>query len=242
MRTLIIPVFNEQSTIFKLVDTIKKSNIFNEIIVVDDGSTDNTNKALLESGTIYIQHKKNLGKGAALKTGLKAASGNTIMFLDGDIEAIDTAKINKMIELIENDDADVVIGTFRFGCFQTFTEVVFKPLTRLFFPEVMKTIKKGFLSGQRAFKKDVLDKIHLQDDFGVEAAMDIELTFMTPKPRIRHQCLGRTIFRIKGFQTSMNSIADTIIAYAKMHGRIDRVDSAFFKKVVQMLNKKIELL
>lgn len=92
MRTLsiIIPAYNEARTIAELirrVQLVDLDNIQKEIIVVDDGSKDGTRDILKTiSGIKYIFHEKNLGKGGALKTGIKAATGDLVIFQDADLE------------------------------------------------------------------------------------------------------------------------------------------------------------
>lgn len=88
--SIIIPVYNEEKFILELVNTIKKTKINNkfqkEIIVVNDGSTDNTKKIISKIKNIKIINQKNLGKGRAVQNGIKIASGNLILIQDGDLE------------------------------------------------------------------------------------------------------------------------------------------------------------
>jgi len=106
-----IPAYNEEKTIAKLIIDSKKYS--DQIIVIDDGSSDYTSKIAKELGVELVQHKKNLGKGAALRTGFKHAmihSPDVVVTLDGDGQH-DPYFIPKLIEPIMDGDADVVIGS-----------------------------------------------------------------------------------------------------------------------------------
>ena len=88
--SIIIPAYNEKNTIEEIIRRVKAVNlgdIEKEIIVVDDGSKDGTREILKRiSGVRYIFHEKNLGKGGAMKTGFKAATGDLVIPQDADLE------------------------------------------------------------------------------------------------------------------------------------------------------------
>ena len=94
LLSIIVPVYNEEKTLKKIIDKVQKVNlnpIKKEIIIVNDYSSDNTKEVMLELKNNYsniklIEHKKNLGKGAAIRTGLKNISGDYITIQDGDLE------------------------------------------------------------------------------------------------------------------------------------------------------------
>ena len=98
--SIIIPVYNEEKFILPLVNSIKKtkinSNFQKEIIVVNDGSTDNTKQILSKIKNIKIINQKNFGKGRAVQNGIKIASGNLILIQDGDLE-YNPKDYNKML-------------------------------------------------------------------------------------------------------------------------------------------------
>jgi len=91
--SIIVPVFNEEETIDKVINRLLKihsKDFDKEIIIVNDGSIDNTKRILSvfekEKEIKLIEHKKNLGKGAAVRTGIKKATGDVIIIQDGDLE------------------------------------------------------------------------------------------------------------------------------------------------------------
>ena len=235
----IIPAFNEARNIAGVLREVKRVGAIDEIIVVDDGSSDKTYDAARSEGVAVIRHTANKGKGAAIKSGLSVATGDVIVFLDADLTNITAKKVGLLVSGIKKGLADVVIGTFNFNCYQTFTEVVYRPLMNLLFPEVLLKINQGLLSGQRAFRRGVLDKLHLRDDFGFETAMNIELSFLKPEPRIRFVDLGNINPVNKGCQESMRVIADTILDYARKYGRIGRLGDSSIKHVSGILYKAV---
>ena len=112
--SVIVPCFNEEQTIKTLIKSVEESQVnIKEIIVVNDGSTDNTLKVLKEikSSKITIKHHKyNQGKGAALRTGFNSATGDICLVQDADLE-YDPSEYPILIQPIIDDKADVVFGS-----------------------------------------------------------------------------------------------------------------------------------
>jgi len=112
MKTcVLIPSYNEESTISNIVKKIR--NIGLDVIVVDDGSTDNTGKIASESGALVIRNTKNMGKGASLKEGfdlvLRTTTFDAVIIMDGDGQH-STADIQKFIEHAEDCGDDIIVG------------------------------------------------------------------------------------------------------------------------------------
>jgi glycosyltransferase involved in cell wall biosynthesis len=105
--TVIIPAYNEESTIGSLVKELREMEPSYEILVVDDCSTDGTARAAAESGATVIQHPYNMGNGAAIKTGVKNARGEYLLMMDADGQH-SSSDITKLMQGLSK--YDMVVG------------------------------------------------------------------------------------------------------------------------------------
>jgi len=112
--SILIAAYNEEKSIQELITTVKKVNLGNiekEIIVIDDGSKDKTRELVrVIDGIILIEHKHNRGKGGAIKTGIKSATGDIIIIQDADLE-YNPQEIGDVIQPIVEKKALVVYGS-----------------------------------------------------------------------------------------------------------------------------------
>lgn len=181
--TLIIPVYNEAATIRAVLETVVAlrlaQDIQKEVIVVDDGSHDGTGpialdfiKQQVDAEIYYLQHPRNLGKGAAIRTGIRAATGDCILVQDADLE-YDPEEINILLQPVLKGRADVVYGS-RFMGGQAHRVLFFwhsignKLLTFLsnMFTDLNLTDME---TGYKLFRREVLQGIRLQENgFGFE--------------------------------------------------------------------------
>lgn len=111
--SVIMPVFNEVKTVITVIDRVLSLDLDLDLIVVDDGSTDGTRDLLLgyEKDRVQIVlHEKNMGKGAAVRTGFHHAGGEIVTIQDADLE-LDPLEIPALLEPIIEGHADVVYGS-----------------------------------------------------------------------------------------------------------------------------------
>ena len=112
--SIIIPCYNEKNTILKILKKVKNQKINKQIIVIDDSSTDGTTNILKKNfkkkGFKLISHKKNLGKGAAIKSAKKYIKGDIVIIQDADLE-YDPKDYRKLISPIIKKKTKVVYGS-----------------------------------------------------------------------------------------------------------------------------------
>jgi len=114
--SVIVPIYNEENTLHRLLERLRNAPFRKEIITVDDFSGDNSVEILKrEKDIVFLQHGENKGKGAAIRTGIKHAKGDIVIVQDADLE-YDPFEIPKVIAPIVEGRSDIVFGSrFRHG-------------------------------------------------------------------------------------------------------------------------------
>jgi dolichol-phosphate hexosyltransferase len=126
LLTVVMPVYNERERLRESVERLLKTTLPLpvELVIVDDGSTDgsaDTVSDLFEPGRVrLIRHRRNRGKGAAVRTGIEVASGDLLTIFDADLE-YDPADYARLLEPILSEEARVVFGTRAFGAHTAFS-------------------------------------------------------------------------------------------------------------------------
>lgn len=177
--SIVIPVYNESENIRNVLDDIKKLSLKvpYEILVVDDGSNDNTSEIAKDNGAKVIRFEQNRGKGSAMIEGIKNINGDIIIFMDGDGQ--DNAEdIIKLVMSI-NNGADFVNGSRFLGIFEEgsikksnfYITLIANKLISLLFKHEITDCFAGF----RAFKTTSIKNMRLESkEYEIETEMLIK--------------------------------------------------------------------
>jgi glycosyltransferase involved in cell wall biosynthesis len=141
----IVPAFNEAATIGLVVEALKEGGLFDEIIVVDDGSEDSTARIARLKGAKVIELKENQGKGRALAAGVRATQSPVLLFVDADLQGLSPRHLRMLLEPVLAGRLDMNIGFI--------VRRRFRIIARLY---------QGFkapLSGTRALRRELWEMI-----------------------------------------------------------------------------------
>jgi glycosyltransferase involved in cell wall biosynthesis len=188
--SIIIPCYNEAATIAEVIAAVKGCPYQDkEIVVVDDCSTDGTGDLLRGALAAQVDrvehHERNQGKGAAIRTGFKAATGDIVIVQDADLE-YDPRDIPRLIQPIIDNRADVVYGS-RFTGSESKRVLYFWHMVGNKFLTLLSNMFTNLNltdmeSGYKAFRKSILDRITIEENrFGFEP----EITAKVAKAKCR---------------------------------------------------------
>jgi glycosyltransferase involved in cell wall biosynthesis len=167
--TVVIPVYNERATVEEILRRVESVSLADEIIVVDDGSTDGTSELLQGIAATdplvrLISHERNLGKGAAVRTGLQAATCDLVLIQDADLE-YDPREYSSLLAPIDDGRADVVFGSRFLGAPRRptmFWHMVANKLLTLMTNILYNSILSDMETGYKVFRRDLIQSIPLR--------------------------------------------------------------------------------
>ena len=185
--TVLIPVYNEKNGLLEILKRVEAVDfgLEKEIILIDDCSTDGTKKIYSHLSHKVLYHHNNMGKGAAIRTGLKHAGGDIIIIQDADLE-YNPEDYKPLVELIKSGNADVVYGS-RFADKNNDKNFLFLSyvankmltlLTRILFRTSLTDMETCY----KAFRADILNNIEVRSNrFDFEP----EITAKVLKQKVR---------------------------------------------------------
>lgn len=202
----IVPAFNEEVVIRDTVRSLKSLEMIDDVIVVNDGSTDRTAQVAREGGARVVSLEKNLGKGDALNYALDSEKYDVVLLIDADLGR-SAGEASKLLAPILEDRSDMTIAIFSktkekggFGLVKKLAAWGIKKITS-------KEMKEP-LSGQRAIKEEIIKKIgEFDSGFGIDVGLTIDalksgFRVTEISTRMFHRHTGRNLkgFTHRGYQ------------------------------------------
>jgi len=186
--SIIIPVYNEEENIGEVIKEVKRLDLDKEIIIVDDGSKDRT-VDLVEKyeGIRLIKHKKNLGRGGAIRTGINNAKGDIIYILDGDREHKPT---EELVKPILRNEAEVVYGNrLNNPAGMTKLHLMGNKVLSLVGSFIAKQKLNDVYTGSKCFRKETIQSLNLESN-GFEQEAELLVKLAKKKIKIKEVEIG----------------------------------------------------
>ena len=200
--SVVVPCFNEGPTIEAILARVFAANTLGlqlEIVVVDDGSTDGSLErvetvAQSDARLRLVKHEHNRGKGAAIRSGIEAATGDVVLIQDGDLE-YDPSEYPRLLQPIVDGRADVVYGS-RFRSSEAARVLYFwhsiANRTLTLFSNMCSNLNLTDMeTGYKVFRRAILGRIRLREDrFGFEPEVTAKIARLRPLPSIYEIGIG----------------------------------------------------
>lgn len=189
---VVLPAYNEEGKIGKVISKIPAEWV-HEVVVINDGSNDNTEKESIEAGVTLINHPKNMGVGAAIRTGIKYAieKGYNVVVVMGGDDQDNPSEISRLLRLILFDEFDFVQGSRYMAGGVRENIPLFRKISTLFFSRMIRRLT-GYpitdgTNGYRAFRTSIFKNknINLEQDWLNKYELEPYLLYKTIKSGFR---------------------------------------------------------
>lgn len=177
--SVIIPAYNEANTITQVLKSLAKVPLVHEVVVIDDGSTDDTVKQVkhFKGLVVLVQHESNQGKGKAIQSGLAKVSGDYVLIQDADLE-YDPTDIPALVKPIQQNKAEVVYGSRFTGPRRNmfFWHMLGNRFLSLLVNVLYNTTLSDMETGYKLLPTNIMRSLQLQEnDFGIEPEITCKL-------------------------------------------------------------------
>jgi len=205
--TAIIPAYNEEKTIGDVLKVVCNMSLIDQVIVVSDGSWDNTANIAKKHGAKVIELKENIGKGGAVKVGVKECDSDIVLLLDADLIGLKDEHIFNLLTPVINQEADMTVGIFKHG--RIITDIAQKIAPHL--------------SGQRALRRYIIEELEDLDitRYGIEVSLTVHVnrksyrTLEVYLEDITHLTKEEKLGIISGFSSRLKMYMDIIKVLSK---------------------------
>ena len=214
-----VPARNEETTIASIIEQVahlRAACLVDEVVVVDDGSTDMTSAEARAAGATVVTNRSGTGKGQALRTGLAATDADMLVFLDADVTNFTPRFVTDLVApLLRDATLQLVKATYRrpldgrAGEGGRVNELVARPLLRRFFPALANLTQP--LSGECAIRRSAMEHLVLADGYGIEIGLLIDVYRNHGMDAIAEIDLGERVHRNRPLR-ELRPHADDVLA------------------------------
>lgn len=228
MISVIIPVLNESQTIGSVVEFARRHPQVTEVIVVDDGSIDETPDQARAAGARVITSTL-LGKGASMEDGMWAATNDVLLYMDGDLQGLREDLISAMTKPIFSGKADFVKAKFSRAAGRV-TTLTARPLLRIFFPELAHFEQP--LGGIIAARRSLLRNLPFENDYGVDLGLLLDVS--ATGARIVEVDIGHIAHDSQSLEVLGDMASQVVRVLLERAGRYGRLSLTHIREVAEV--------